>query len=117
MADASSHATTPRRPEVNPSLIELLSASYLAAGLAVAAVYVPRVRCMLADDHATARSHSLGAETLWTLCRLITLAYVAAIAQQPLITLSVGLDVAGRVAMLIVIVRARTRCRLPLRFA
>lgn len=102
---------------VIPSLTDLLSASYLAAGLAVAAVYVPRVRCMLADDQATARSHSLGAEVLWTLCRLITLAYVAAVAQEPLITLSVGLDVTGRVAMLFVLVRARTRCGVAVRFA
>ena len=92
-----------------PSLAELLSASYLVAGLAVAAVYVPRVRRMLADEVATARSHSLRAETLWTLCRLVTLAYVAAVASQPLITLSVSLDLAGRVVMLAVLMRARAR--------
>lgn len=100
-----------------PSLTDFLSASYLIAGLTFAAVYVPRVRCMLTDDLATTRSHSFCAEALWTLCRLVTLAYVAAVAAQPLITLSVSLDLAGRVAMLVVLVRARARCGVSLRFA
>ncbi len=102
---------------MTPSLIDLLSATYLVAGLAFAAVYVPRVRRMLVDDLATARSHSVCAEALWASCRLVTLAYVAAVAQQPLITLSVSLDLAGRLAMLAVVLRARTRCGLPVRFA
>jgi hypothetical protein len=102
---------------VTPSLTDLLSASYLCAGLVVAAVYVPRVRRMLADDQATAASHSICAEALWTLSRLVTLAYVAAVAGQPLITLSVSLDLAGRVAMLIVLFRARARCGLSVRLA
>jgi hypothetical protein len=102
---------------VNPFLAELLSASYLVSGLAFAAVYVPRVRRMLVDDRATTRSHSLCAEALWTLCRLVTLAYVAVVAGQPLITLSVSLDLAGRLAMLAVLLRARARCCLSVRLA
>jgi hypothetical protein len=98
------------------TFIDLLSASYLVAGLAFAAVYVPRIRCMLSDDWATARSHSVCAETLWALCRLVTLVYVATVAEQPLITLSVGLDCAGRAALLVVLLRARVRCGLTPRF-
>jgi hypothetical protein len=102
---------------VIPSLDDVLSASYFIAGLAFAAAYVPRVQRMLVDDLATARSHSIGTEVLWTLCRLVTLAYVAAVAGQPLITLSVGLDLAGRLAMLAVLLRARVRCGFSIRFA
>lgn len=102
---------------MTPSLTDLLSASYLVAGFAFAAVYVPRVRRMLADDLATARSHSVCAEALWAICRLVTLAYVAAVAEQPLITLSVSLDLAGRFAMMVVLLRARARCGRLIRFA
>lgn len=100
-----------------PSLTDLLSVSYLIAGFAFAAVYVPRVRRMLDDDLATARSHSVCAEALWALCRLVTLAYVATVAAQPLISLAVSLELAGRLAVLIVLLRARARCGVLTRFA
>jgi hypothetical protein len=98
-------------------LNDLLSAGYLASGFCIAAVYVPRVRKMLRDDAATALSHSLPAELLWTLCRVVAFAYVAAVAAQPLIALSVGLDLAGRAVVLAVIARARARRQQGMRVA
>lgn len=94
---------------MNPLLADSISVCYLASGFGVAAVYVPRIRRMLRDEGATATSHSLFAEFLWAVCRLVSLAYVALVALQPLITLVVGLDVLGRVVMVAVIARARSR--------
>lgn len=94
---------------MTPLINDFLSAGYLASGFCVAAVYVPRVRRMLCNDAATALSHSLPAELLWTLCRVVAFAYVAAVAAEPLIALSVGLDLAGRAVVLFVIARAHAR--------
>lgn len=98
-----------------PLLADTLAAVYVAAGFAFAAVYVPSVRRMLRDDAATAHSHSLPAELAWTLCRLVSLTYVAAVAGEPLIALTVSLDLTGRITVLAVIARAQSRCahRLP----
>src|SRR5690348_4386660 len=101
MLDLMTHQT--EVPVLLP-LDDIFSAGYVAAGFAFSAMYVPRVRTMLRDQAATARSHSLTVESLWTLCRTVSLAYVATVACDPLISLTVSLDLLGRFAMLTVIV-------------
>jgi hypothetical protein len=86
--------------------VALLTLAYLVSGFVVAAAYGPKLRAMRADLQATARSHSLASETLWTLCRLVSLAYVASIARDPVIGLIVALDLSGRFAIVVTVIRA-----------
>lgn len=86
--------------------VALLTLAYLVSGFVVAAAYGPKLRAMRADLQATARSHSLASETLWTLCRLVSFAYVASIARDPVIGLIVALDLSGRFAIVATVIRA-----------
>lgn len=89
------------------SLVALLQAAYLAAGLLLVAAYVPQLRRAWCEPQATARAWSPGSLLTWALCRLVAWAYVALVARDGLLTLVVGLDAAGRVAMLVMLLRAR----------
>ncbi len=84
----------------------LLTVVYIVSGFVFAAAYRPTLRAMRADLQATARSHSLAAETRWTACRLVSLVYVASIARDPVIGLIVALDLTGRLAVLATVIRA-----------
>lgn len=89
-----------------------LSTAHAASGLLFAACYLPHIVCMVRDLVATARSHSLSSELLWTLCREVSLLYVAMVAQQPLISLVVALDLLGRISCVLIVVHARRHVQL-----
>lgn len=89
--------------------IAALSAAYTSSGFAFAAAYWPKIRNVIRQPGAAVLSHSMGAEFTWTACRVISLAYVALVAREPLIGLVVLLDLIGRVALLSVVLTARRR--------
>lgn len=84
-----------------------LATAYLLTGFLFAASYLPRLMCMLRDPRATAASHSLGSQVIWTACRLVSSLYVGVVARQPLILLVVLLDLTGRLACVVVLLHSR----------
>ena len=97
--------------DLSPLFAQCLSSVYAVTGIVFAASYLPRLACMLRDLPATAHSHSLLSELIWTACRMVSLLYVAAVAQQPLIALLVVLDLFGRVACVLILLHARRHLR------
>lgn len=89
--------------------IAALSAAYTSSGFAFAAAYWPKIRNVIRQPGAAVLSHSLCAEVIWTACRMISLAYVALVAREPLIGLVVLLDLVGRIALLSVVLTVRRR--------
>lgn len=93
--------------ETSSLFASTLSTAYVVAGILFAMAYRPKLQRMLREPEATVRSHSLTSELLWTGCRLVTLLYVALVAQQSLITLVVALDLMGRLACVSLLMRSR----------
>jgi hypothetical protein len=84
-----------------------LSTAYVVTGILFAVAYWPKLQCMLREPEATALSHSLTSELMWTACRLVTLLYVALVAQHSLISMVVALDLMGRLACVSLLMRSR----------
>ena len=95
--------------QLSECLPAVLVGAYIATGVLFAGMYVPKLRCMLRDPGATAKSHSPATELMWTLCRFVSLLYVGLIAAQPVITLVVLLDLLGRIASVALLLRARRK--------
>lgn len=89
------------------NLVTLLQAAYLAAGLLLAAGYGPQLQRAWREPLATARAWAPASLLTWALCRGVALGYVALVARDALLVLVVGLDVLGRIAMLVLLWRAQ----------
>ena len=89
--------------------IILLSGMYIATSVGVCLLHVPRLRRMWLDDKAAVRANSLPSELMWVGTRVIAMAYLVGVAQQWLIALAVALDLLGRVLIVAVLLRARSR--------
>ena len=85
----------------------LLRWCYFFSGFVMAASYVPQVLRGWRHPVATAIAQSLASWLLWSTCRAVALVYGVVIVHDPLFTLAIGLDLAGRVVLLVVMIRAR----------
>lgn len=93
-------------PDV-PVAHELLRAAYLLTGLIAAAGYVPQVLLAWRRPEQTAIAQSVTSWLTWTVCRLVALAYCVVLVGDTLLVVAVGLDAAGRLAVLLTLLRAR----------
>jgi hypothetical protein len=84
-----------------------LLVAYVVTGFIFAAMYVPKLRCMIRDPQSTATAYSPSTEWLWTACRVVSLLYVGLVARDAAIAVVILLDLTGRVASLIIVLRAR----------
>ena len=89
-----------------------LQAAYLLTGLIAAIGYVPQILLGWRQPRATALAQSVTSWTLWTACRLVALAYCVVQVGDALLVIAVGLDAAGRLAVLLILLRARWLCTL-----
>ena len=90
----------------------LLRWCYLCSGFVMAGSYAPQVLRAWRHPVATAIAQSLSSWLLWTACRTVALVYGMFIIRDVLFVLAIGLDLAGRVALVAVRrSRRRPRCR------
>lgn len=90
-----------------PWPIEILHWAYLASGLLIAAHYVPLLLRAWRHMEATATAQSLLTWSVWTGCRLVAFAYGLFVLHDAVFLIVVGADVFGRLAMAMLILRAR----------
>jgi hypothetical protein len=84
----------------------LLSACYLVSGFVMAGIYVPQLVRGWRNPHATAIAQSFSSWAVWTACRAVALLYGILVIGDPLFIVAVGLDLLGRFAVLVVLLRA-----------
>lgn len=84
-----------------------LHGAYLAAALLVAVHYVPLLQRSWRFPGATAKAHALRTWLAWTLCSTVSCTYGLFALHNLIFLIVVGLDLAGRIAMVMLIVRAR----------
>ena len=94
-------------PAVGPGWQQLLHAAYVLSGLLMAAGYVGQIRLAWRTPQASLLAQSMPSWLLWTLCRAVALAYVIGVVGDGALIIAVGLDVAGRAGVLLVLLRAR----------
>lgn len=95
---------------------DLLQGLYLASGVVLVMGYGPQLRRLLLHPEAGATACPMSSWLLWTACRVVALAYSACAVRDAALTLIVSLDVAGRAAVLALLVRVhwiRRRRRRP----
>ena len=85
----------------------LFSVCYLVSGFVMAGRYVPQVLRGWRNPEATVIAQSFSSWAVWAVCRTVALAYGVWVLSDPLFVLAVGLDLAGRLGMLAVLIRAR----------
>lgn len=95
-----------------PLPVETLHWAYLVSGLLIAAHYVPLLLRAWRHVEATATAQSLATWAVWSACRMVALAYAIFVLHDLLFLIVVGADVAGRLAMVTLILRARLHVRL-----
>lgn len=86
--------------------------AYLMSGLIIAAQYLPLLRRAWGQPEATATAQSLQTWAVWTGCRIVAFVYGLFALHDLLFVLVVGLDLLGRGAMAVLILRARWLVRL-----
>ena len=86
----------------------LLRWCYLCSGFVMVGSYAPQVLRAWRHPVATAIAQSLSSWLLWTACRTVALVYGMVIVRDVLFVLAIGLDLAGRVALLVAMLRARS---------
>lgn len=86
-----------------------LHAAYLMAAMMVAVHYVPQLRCAWRYPEATVKAHALSTWLVWTLCSAVSCTYGVFVLHNLVFLIVVGLDLLGRFAMVMLIVRARAR--------
>lgn len=84
----------------------LLSAGYLLSGFVMAGIYVPQLVRGWRNPRATVIAQSFTSWTVWAACRVIALLYGWWVIGDPLFILVVSMDLLGRLAVLVVILRA-----------
>ncbi len=85
----------------------LLRGVYFCSGFVMAGSYVPQVVRAWRHPVATAIAQSLSSWLLWTACRFVALLYGLVIVGDGLFIAAIGFDLAGRVALLVAMLRAR----------
>ncbi len=86
--------------------------AYLTSGLLIAAHYGPLLCRAWRHPEATAAAQSLLTWTVWTGCRIVAFVYGLFILHDLVFLLVVGADLLGRLAMAVLILRARSLVRL-----
>lgn len=90
-----------------PWPILTLHMAYLLSGLLIAVNYVPQMLRAWRFPAATLTAQSLAAWSIWTLCRAVAFTYGVFVVHDLVFLLVVGADLFGRVAIVVLIVRAR----------
>lgn len=93
-----------------------LHALYLFSGMMIALHYLPQLRRAWRFPAATAAAQSLLTWTVWTLCRAVALLYCVFVLHDLVFLIVVSADILGRLAMVMLIVRARVITRGMRRF-
>lgn len=84
---------------------------YLFSGSLIAAHYLPQLRLAWSFPAATLAAQSLASWTVWTLCRVVAFGYGVFVVHDLLFLVVVGADIAGRGAMVGLILRAHALAR------
>lgn len=95
---------------------DLLQLLYVASGFVLVMGYGPQLRRLVLHPEAGAIACPMSSWLLWTACRVVALVYSACAVRDAALTLIVSLDVAGRAAVLALLVRVhwiRRRQRWP----
>lgn len=82
---------------------------YLLSGFIVVMGYGPQLRRLVLHPDAGAKACPLSSWLLWTACRVVALLYCSVAVGDAALALIVGLDVAGRAAVLVLLLRQRWR--------
>lgn len=90
----------------DPATHSFLSACYLVSGFVMAGIYVPQVVRGWCNPLATATAQSFSSWAVWAGCRTVALLYGTLVVADPLFALAVALDLFGRLAVLVVLLRA-----------
>jgi hypothetical protein len=88
-----------------------LRALYLTSGLLIALHYLPQIRLAWRHPGATATAQSLSTWSVWTVCRLVALAYAIFVIHDLLFLVVVSADIVGRLMMVVLIIRAHAIAR------
>lgn len=88
---------------------DLLQPLYVASGLLMASGYGPQLWRLLRYPEASALACPVSSWMLWTACRVVALAYCALAVRDTWLVLGVGLDVAGRLLVLALLLWVRWR--------
>lgn len=89
-----------------PWPIWTLHATYICSGLLFALHYIPQVRIAWRHPDATRKAQSLATWCVWTLCRMVALAYGVYVVHDLFFVLVISADLLGRFLMVALIVRA-----------
>ena len=85
----------------------MLRGVYFCSGFIMAGSYVPQFVRAWRYPVATAIAQSLSSWLLWTVCRFVALVYGMVVVHDVLFIAAIGLDLAGRVVLLMAMLRAR----------
>ena len=91
---------------MEPATSCFLSACYLVSGFVMAGIYVPQLIRGWRHPDATAVAQSFSSWVVWAGCRAIALLYGVWVIGDPLFIVAVSLDLVGRLAVLLVLLRA-----------
>lgn len=83
-----------------------LHAAYLLPGVLIAVHYWPQICRAWRFPGATAAAQSLSTWVVWTVCRAVAFTYGVFVLHDLVFLIVVGADIAGRLAMVALIVRA-----------
>jgi hypothetical protein len=104
-------------PSTDPGWLQSLPAIYLLAGTLMAAGYVGQIRKAWRQPQASLLAQSMPSWLLWTACRTVALAYGIWVIRDAAFIVVVGLDVVGRIGVVLALLRARHLQRLAGRAA
>jgi hypothetical protein len=104
-------------PSAGPGWLQSLQAIYLLAGVLMAAGYVGQIRKAWRQPQASLLAQSMPSWLLWTACRMVALAYGIWVIRDAAFIVVVGLDVVGRLGVVLALLRARRLLRLAGRVA
>jgi len=80
--------------------------AYLLSELFIAVHYIPQLRRAWRFPAATLDAQSLSTWSVWTLCRAVAFTYGVVVLHDMVFLVVVGADMFGRLAMVVLIVRA-----------
>lgn len=80
--------------------------AYLVSGLLIAVHYIPQISRAWQFPAATLTAQSLASWCVWTACRVVALVYGVFVIHDLIFIVVVGLDILGRLTMVLLIVRA-----------
>ena len=87
--------------------LQLLHLAYVVSGLVMATAYVGQIRRIWRQPQASLLAQSMPSWLQWTACRSIALAYGICVIGDAAFIWAVGLDVCGRLGVLLALLRAR----------